>query len=156
MASQLCTFHVGDLYLGVEVNRVQEVLRDCEITPVPTAPTAVRGLINLRGQIVTAIDLGARFGYPVTGNSNASTVLILDAGAEPLGIVVDRPGDVVEVDDASFEKPPDTLKDEPRHLIRGAHKLEGRLLLLLDVEHALDIDADAAAGAREENRCARS
>ena len=140
MPHQFCTFHVGELFLGIEVERVQEVLRGCDITPVPTAPPSVRGLINLRGQIVTAIDLRNRFGI-AEGNDGASTVLVLDAGSELLSLVVDRAGDVVEVDEESFEEPPDTLKGESRRLIRGAYKLRKKLLRALHVEHALDIDA---------------
>jgi purine-binding chemotaxis protein CheW len=140
MAQQFCTFHVGDLFLGIEVERVQEVIRDCGITPVPTAPPSVRGLINLRGQIVTAVDLGARFGL-VNHRGEGSTVLVLDAGSEPLSFVVDRSGDVVKVEESSFEKPPDTLKGEARRLIRGAYKMKKKLLLVLDVEHALELAA---------------
>ena len=143
MSHQFCTFHVGDLYLGIEVERVQEVLRDCDITPVPTAPPSVRGLINLRGQIVTAVDLRTRFGI-TEAFEGASTVLVLDAGSELLSLVVDRTGDVVEVDAKNFEKPPDTLKGESRRLIRGAYKLRKQLLLALDVEHAIHIDAAGA------------
>jgi purine-binding chemotaxis protein CheW len=147
MAKQFCTFHVGDLFLGIEVERVQEVIRDSDITPVPTAPPWVRGLINLRGQIVTAIDLGTRFGK-TDRNDESSTVLVLDVGSTLLSFVVDRAGDVVEVNDESFEPPPDTLKGEARRLIRGTYKLQKRLLLVLDVEQALAIDA-ATIGDRE-------
>ena len=147
MAKQFCTFHVGDLYLGIEVERVQEVIRDGDITPVPTAPPWVRGLINLRGQIVTAIDLGTRFGKTDRDNES-STVLVLDVGSTLLSFVVDRAGDVVEVNDESFEPPPDTLKGEARRLIRGTYKLQKQLLLVLDVEHALEIDT-ASFGDKE-------
>jgi purine-binding chemotaxis protein CheW len=141
MAHQFCTFHVGDLFLGIEVERVQEVIRDSDITPVPTAPPSVRGLINLRGQIVTAIDLGTLFGI-ADREGESSTVLVLDAGSALLSFVVDRAGDVVEVNDESFEKPPDTLKGAARRLIRGTYKLQKKLLLVLNVEHALELDAD--------------
>jgi purine-binding chemotaxis protein CheW len=138
MSQQYCTFHVGDLFLGIEVERVQEVLRDCDITPVPTAPGEIRGLINLRGQIVTAVDLRTRFGIDQRFEA-APTVLVLESATELLSLVVDRAGDVVEVDDAIFEEPPDTLTGESRRLIKGTFKLEGTLLLVLDVEHAVAV-----------------
>lgn len=147
MAQQFCTFHVSDLFLGIEVERVQEVIRDSYITPVPTAPPWIRGLINLRGQIVTAIDLGTRFGK-TDRSHESSTVLVLDAGSTLLSFVVDRAGDVVEVKEESFEPPPDTLKGEARRLIKGTYKLQKNLLLVLDVEHALEIDA-ATVGDKE-------
>jgi purine-binding chemotaxis protein CheW len=144
MAQQFCTFHVGDLFLGIEVERVQEVLRGTDITPVPTAPTTIRGLINLRGQIVTAIDLGARFELE-DRHEPGSTVLVLDAGEDLASFVVDRSGDVVEVDETSFEEPPDTLRGESRRLIRGAYKLKGSLLLALDVDYALEVGGGGSA-----------
>ena len=143
MSQQFCTFHVGDLFLGIEVERVQEVLRECDITPVPTAPGAIRGLINLRGQIVTAVDLRTRFAINERYEA-APTVLILDTDAELLSLVVDRAGDVVEVEEAIFEEPPETLTGESRRLIKGAFKLKKTLLLVLDVEHALAVGTTGA------------
>ena len=145
MARQFCTFFVGELFLGIEVTRIQEVLRDWMITPVPTANPAIRGLINLRGQIVTAVDLRTCFKIPDRDRDDSPpTILVLDGGAELLSLVVDRPGDVLEVEDESFEEPPDTLKNESRRLIRGAYKLERNLLLVLDVDHVFDLDVVTA------------
>lgn len=138
MPQQFCTFHVGDLYLGIEVESIQEVLRECDITPVPTAPEEIRGLINLRGQIVTAVDLRTRFGISEHFEEEP-TVLVLDTDSELLSLVVDRAGDVVEVEETAFEEPPDTLTGESRRLIKGTFKLEKALLLVLDVAHALAI-----------------
>jgi purine-binding chemotaxis protein CheW len=145
MAQMFCTFHAGDLFLGIEVEQIQEVLQDAVISAVPKAPPAIRGLINLRGQIVTAVDLRTRFGLPERGVEDSSTILVFDGADELLGLVVDRVGDVVEVEDDRFEEPPDTLRSDSRPLIRGAYKLEDRLLLVLDADHAFDLK-----GAREE------
>ena len=126
--------------MGIEVDKVQEVLRFHGATPVPLAPSLISGLINLRGQIVTAVDLGSRFGLP-DREDGGSTVLVLRTGSRLISFVVDRSGDVVEVDESSFEKPPDTLKGESRRLIRGTYKLDRKLLLVLDVDHAIDVGA---------------
>ncbi|MDQ8162753.1 MAG: chemotaxis protein CheW [Gemmatimonadota bacterium] len=130
--TQYCTFWVGSLYLGTDVHRVQEVMRTLEMTPVPLAPPAVRGLINLRGQIVTAIDLRRRLGLPERpdGQEPMNVVMRTDDGA--VSLLVDEIGDVIEVNEAAFEPPPDTLKGEARALIKGVYKLNGQLLLILD------------------------
>lgn len=133
---QFCTFFLEDLYFGVEVQRVQEVIRHQETTRVPLAPGVIGGLINLRGQIVTAIDLRRRLGLPETTHHEAMNVVIrTDDGA--VSLLVDEIGDVVEVEQSDFEEPPDTLQGPSRNLIGGAFKLKNRLLLLLDTEKAL-------------------
>ncbi|MCU0302754.1 MAG: chemotaxis protein CheW [Thermoanaerobaculales bacterium] len=136
---QYCSLRVGDLLLGIDVSRIQEVLRDTSITPVPLAHPAIRGLINLRGQIVTAIDLRRRLGLaPSAAGSRFSTMVLGETG-EALALVVDSVGDVVHVDSASFESPPDTLKGEARRMIDGAHKLERELLLILNLDVVTDL-----------------
>jgi len=147
---QYCTLRVGDLYLGIDVERIQEVLRDTSITPVPLAHATISGLINLRGQIVTAIDLRQRMGLGVADPSAGTSTMVLGTNEEPLALVVDSVGDVVDVTEDSFEPPPDTLKGEARRMILGAHKLERELLLVLNLEVALNLKAfDHREGAPE-------
>ena len=135
---QYCTFWVGELFIGIEVSRVQEVLSHSSITPVPLAPTHVMGLINLRGHIVTAIDMGIRLDVGRVGSAGGGMMhVILNDDQGLLSLVVDRAGDVVEVDKETHEGPPETLQGEARRLIRGAFKLEGRLLLDLDVDYVV-------------------
>ena len=137
---QYCTFWVGELFIGIEVSQVQEVLSHSSITPVPLAPAHVKGLINLRGNIVTAIDMGLRLGARPVGSADGDMMhVILHDDHGLLSLVVDRAGDVVEVDRESHEDPPDTLQGEARRLIRGAFKLEGRLLLDLDIDYAVSM-----------------
>ena len=143
MSRQYCTFYVGDLFLGIEVERIQEVLQDCDVTPVPKAPAAVRGLINLRGQIVTAVDLKTRFGLKAE-DGDSRTILVLDSDDGLRSLVADRSADVVEVAESDFEKPPETLKGEARKLILGAFKLENNLLLVLDLENVFEFEAGGA------------
>lgn len=136
---QFCTFRLGDLLFGVEVLSVQEVLLEQEMTRMPLADPVVRGLINLRGQIVTAIDLRRRLGLPDLDGGHPMNVVVR-SGDTAFALVVDEIGDVVDVDPTAFESPPETLAGKARDLILGAYKLEGRLLLVLDTECATTID----------------
>ena len=136
-SGQLATFRLdGDLY-GVEVEHVQEVLRSQSITRVPLAPPAVAGLINLRGQVVTAIELRERLGRPARPAGTEAVVIVVRLHGEAVSLLVDSIADVVDVDVADFEAPPDTLDGAARDLIRGAYKLAGQLLLALDVNRAV-------------------
>lgn len=134
---QFCTFRVDSLFLGIDVQQVQEVIRYQDITRVPLASPAIRGLINLRGQIVTAIDLRERLGLPPrrAGALPMNVVVRTDEGA--LSLLVDEIGDVQEVQADSFERPPETLQGEVRRLILGTYKLPDRLLLALDTNQAV-------------------
>ena len=136
---QLCTFFLDGHLFGVDAQTVQEVIRYQEMTRVPKAPPSVRGLINLRGQIVTAIDLRSRLGLKPreAGKLPMNVVVRSDDGA--VSLLVDQIGDVIEVDSDSFETPPDTLQGPARELVKGAYKLEGRLLLLLDCDVAVQL-----------------
>lgn len=136
-SGQFATFWLGDGLYGIEVERVREVLKQQDLTRVPLAPTTVAGLINLRGQVVTAIDLRARLqlGAPEE-RSQPMLVVVLVAG-EPVALLVDRIGGVVDVDADQFELPPDTLTGVVRDLVFGAFKLDGQLLLSLDVDAAV-------------------
>ncbi len=136
MTRQLCTFTVGDLRLGVDVGDVREVLRRQPTTPVPLAHDDVAGLINLRGEIVTALDLRRRFDLPPADREYHMNVVLVTE-EEPVSLVVDSIGEVVTVSEDDFERPPDTASAATATLIVGAYKLEGQLLLLLDTAKAL-------------------
>jgi purine-binding chemotaxis protein CheW len=138
-----CTFTLDGFLVGVDVSRVQEIIRYQEMTPVPLAHRVVRGLINLRGQIVTALDLRRRLELPERAPGALPTNVVVRTDDGAVSFLVDEIGDVVEVDDSSFESPPETLRGGPRQLILGAHKLDQRLLLILDAERAANLK-DAA------------
>ena len=133
---QFSTFYLDRLFFGVEVEQVQEVIRYQEITRVPLAPGVVQGLINLRGQIVTAIDLRRRLGLPDRPADKRPMNVVVRTDEGPLSLLVDEIGDVQEVQEEAFEPPPETLQGESRSLIMGAYKLQDRLLLVLDAERA--------------------
>ena len=136
-AHHFCTFHVDNLFLGVDAQQVQEVIRYQEMTRVPLAPAAIHGLINLRGQIVTAIDLRCRLRLPLRAPNVLPMNVVVRDGENAVSLLVDRIGDVVEVNDELFEPPPPTVRADLRGLIRGAYKLPDRLLLVLDTDRAL-------------------
>src|SRR5438067_241883 len=137
--SQLCTFFLGDLLLGVEVRQVQEVVRHQELTRVPLAPGPIRGLLNLRGQIVLAIDLRRCLGLGTDASGRPPMHVVVRTSDEPVSLLVDRIGDIVEGKESDFERAPGTLRGTARELIRGAYKLDGCLLLELDMEKAVEI-----------------
>lgn len=138
---QYCTFYAGDMYFGVWVREVQEVLLYQDMVRVPLASPVVRGLINLRGQIVTAIDLRRRLGLPDRddGVDPMNVVVRTDDGA--VSLLVDQIGDVVEVDERTFEAAPETVRSRARDLIEGVYKLDDELLLILDAHKAIDVPA---------------
>jgi len=139
MASrQFATFEVADQLFGVEVHTVQEVLSYNEYTPVPLAPPAVGGLFNLRGQVIAAVDLRVQLGLPRQTMEGPVMNVILRGDGEPVSLLVDRIGEVVDLDDEAFEGPPDTLSGPTRELVTGTFKMDGRLMLALDVNQAVD------------------
>ena len=120
---KICTFRIDDHFFGVPIESVQEVIRSPEVTRVPRAHPAVRGLINLRGQLLIAVDLRHRMNLGTTDMTQKSVNV------------------VVRTDDDVLEPPPETVDADVRTLIRGVYKLEGRLLLLLNIENAIDVNA---------------
>ena len=138
--ARMVTFDLDGRLYGVDVNAVQEVLRGQTRTRVPLAPTSVAGLINLRGQVLAAMDLREQLGLPPrAADAPEPMMVVIRVDGEPIALLVDRIGAVVDVNDDSFEAPPDTLTGPTRELIHGAYKLEGGLLLALDVERAVDV-----------------
>ncbi|HEX4901174.1 MAG TPA: chemotaxis protein CheW [Acidimicrobiales bacterium] len=145
-----CTFRLADLYIGIEVMRVQEVLRAQDTTPVPLTTPVVGGLMNLRGEIVTTVDLRCRLGLaPADPGSEPMNVVIRSADGV-VSLLVDAIEDVIEVDEGDLEAPPATLPERLRELVVGVYTLEGELLLLLDAERvgavpAADVQATVPA-----------
>lgn len=138
-AHQYATFHVSGLFFGVEVRKVQEVLCAQQMTRVPLAPDVIRGLINLRGQIVTAVDMRRRLELPPPPEGREPMNVVLRAEEGAVSLLVDEIGDVLEVPSSGFEAPPPNLPAAQRQLIQGVYKLDDRLLLVLACEHVLDL-----------------
>src|SRR3984957_18081232 len=138
-SGQFSTFFVADLFFGVDVLNVQEVLRFQQMTPVPQAPRVIEGLINLRGQIVTAIDMRRRLGLPPRAGDKSPMNIVVRTSDGAVSLLVDEIGDVLEMDAATYERTPENLDPAARDLIRGVYKLKGQLLLILDAERTVDL-----------------
>jgi len=142
-SKQFCTFYLNGLFFGVEVLRVQEVIRYQEMTGVPLAPRMIEGLINLRGQIVTAIDLRRRLELPARASGELPMNVVVRSEDGAVSLLVDEIGDVVEIKDDIYERPPETLTGVARELIQGVYKLKDRLLLILDTEKTVSVSTIA-------------
>ncbi len=148
--SQFCTFYLDKLLFGVELKGVQEVIRSLEMTRLPLAPAVVRGLMNLRGQIVTAVDLRRRLNLAAAAPGAIVMNVVVRSEDGAVSLLVDEIGDVVEVEESSFEAPPETLRGSVRTMILGVHKLNDRLMHVLDIEKACQMTdvAEAASFGR--------
>jgi purine-binding chemotaxis protein CheW len=136
---QFCTFYLDELLFGVDLRSVQEVIRFIKMTQVPLAPEVVSGLINLRGQIVTAVDLRRRLGLKARPSDALPMNVVVRSEDGAVSLLVDEIGDVVEVEAATFENPPETLRGSVRNMILGIHKLDKKLMHVLDTEKACQI-----------------
>jgi purine-binding chemotaxis protein CheW len=141
---QYCTFRLAQYLCGIDVLAVHEILRHQPMTRVPLAPPVVKGLINLRGQIITALDMRTRLGFPPRedGKPPVNIVVGLGAGGEEnvAALLVDEIGDVIDIDPTTCELPPDTIHGAVRDLILSVSKREKGLLLILDTAKAMKIE----------------
>ena len=135
---EFATCYVADQLFGIEVSEVQEVTRGGHLTRLPLASRPVCGLLNLRGQIVAAVDLRTCLHLEQRADGQMPVHVILKTGAGSVSIVVDRVGDVLSVDGSAFELPPETVSGPIGELVRGAYKLDTALLMALDTERLLN------------------
>lgn len=136
---QFCTFFVDGLFFGIDVQKVQEVIRYQEMTRVPLAPPAVSGLVNLRGQIVPALDLRLRLGLKAREPGVLPLNIVVRTDESAVSFLVDEIGDVLELEDDLYESPPETMPLTARESLLGVYKLRDRLLLILDTARAVDV-----------------
>jgi purine-binding chemotaxis protein CheW len=138
---QFCTFYLADQLFGLDVLCVQEIARQQTLTRVPLAHRVVRGLINLRGQIVTALDLRRRLDLPDREESHEPMNVVVQTDDGPVSLLVDGIGDVLELPDEQFECPPETLCGPARDVIEGAYKLPDQLLTIVDLKKIVSLPA---------------
>lgn len=136
---QLCTFKLEEHLFCVDAQRVQEVIRFQDMTRVPRTEPHVCGLINLRGQIVTAIDMRKRLAFPDFPEDRMPMNVVIRTDDGPVSLMVDRIGDVTDVDSANYEPAPSTLCKNLKRFVKGTFKLENQLLLLLDISAVVGV-----------------
>ena len=141
---QFATFYVGHMLLGVDIQVVQEINRQSEITQVPHAPEYVRGVINLRGDVATVVDLRSILGLPAAEAGRQTRNLIVHHHGEAIGLLVDRVADILTLRDDQINPPPTNVDGVDGRLMRGVCTLESEIVVLLDIDEVL------AEGARHE------
>ncbi|MFY9646805.1 MAG: chemotaxis protein CheW [Terriglobales bacterium] len=146
---QFCSFYLDKLLFGVDLRSVQEVIRYLKMTQVPLAPAVVSGLINLRGQIVTAVDLRRRLDIEPRPATDLPMNVVVRTEDGPVSLLVDDIGDVLEVSDDSYELPPQNMVAQQKGLVQGVYKLDGQLLLVLNTERALESISDAPSASHQ-------
>jgi len=134
---QLATFYVGDILLGIDIQQVQEINRQLDVTDVPHSPGYVRGVINLRGDVATVVDLRTILGLPSAEVTRESRNLIVHSRGETIGFLVDRISDILTVSSREISSSPTTVEGVDGSLFKGVFKLETELLIILDVDAVL-------------------
>jgi len=133
----LVTFQLGREEYGVEIASVQEIIRATDITPVPGAPSHVRGVINLRGKIIPVVDLRRRFALEVAVSSETQRIIVVELGEKRIGMLVDSVSQVIKVPAGVIEEMPEEATSVDENFIRGVGKLENRLIIILDLNKSL-------------------
>ncbi|MEG2004708.1 MAG: chemotaxis protein CheW [Bilophila sp.] len=134
---QLVTFKLGDEEFGVDILKVQEIIRMLPITRVPNAPNFVEGVINLRGKVIPVIDMRKRFGLDTTPHDSQTRIEVMDLQGQIVGFVVDAVSEVLRIKESTVEPPPPVVAGIGSEYMRGVGKLEDRLLILLDLDKLL-------------------
>ncbi len=139
---QLATFTVGDMLMGIDINNIQEINRHLEMTEVPGSNECVRGIINLRGDVVTVVDLRVIFGFEPSEISQTTSNIIINSNGEKVSLMVDSVADVVTVNKENTEPPPSNLDDMDEKYFDSVYKMESKLLMILNVDEVLNYELE--------------
>jgi purine-binding chemotaxis protein CheW len=141
---QLVTFSIGEVEFGVEILKVQEIIRMLEITRVPKAPDFVEGVINLRGKVIPVIDLRLRFGLKAKEHDKKTRIIVIEINQMIVGFVVDSVSEVLRIPAGTIEPPPPVISGLDSEYISGVGKLDDRLLIMLDLNRLLSKEEKSA------------
>lgn len=137
-ATQFSTFWIDGKLYGVDIQLIQEITKTMPITPVPLAPSYIKGLINLRGQIATAIDLRELFKFSLSNASEKQVNVVCKSDSLLLSLVVDEVGDVLELSSDLYESTPETVSEEISRFMAGVYKLQDNILSVIDVKKIIE------------------
>ena len=151
IATQYATFELAGHYLGIRVLDVQEVLRRQQLTRVPLAPPVIAGLINLRGQIIPALEMRTLLRLAERTDTEEALSVVLRTDSGPVSLQVDEIGDVVEIEAVRLDPPPLNLDPYVKRCVSAVCQMKDRLLLVLDTGRAVDVAAAFAPGGAELN-----
>jgi purine-binding chemotaxis protein CheW len=143
--TEYVTAMIGGQLFGLPIVRVQDVFIPERLTRVPLAPPEIAGVLNLRGRIVTLIDLRRRFGLGKREDGDLSMAIGVESRAESYGLLIDSVSEVLKLDDAAREPNPINLDQRLARVSAGIHRLDGQLLIVVDVDRVLDIGANVNA-----------
>jgi purine-binding chemotaxis protein CheW len=143
--TEYVTFTLDGQIFGLPIGRVQEVFRPARITRVPLAAAQIAGVLNLRGRIVTAIDMRSRLDLPPRGRAETAMAIGIESGSESFGLLVDALGEVLKLSDAEREANPVNLDRKLARISAGVFRLDGQLLVVLDIDRVLDLFAEPVA-----------
>jgi len=144
-STEYVTAMIGGQLFGLPIVRVQDVFIPERLTRVPLAPPEIAGVLNLRGRIVTLIDLRRRFGLGERESGQVTMAIGVESRAESYGLLIDSVGEVLKLEDAAREPNPINLDERLARVSAGIYRLDGQLLIVVDVDRVLDIDTDAIA-----------
>lgn len=142
---EFVTLHIADQVFGVPVSDIHDVFAPQAITPVPLSQPDIAGVLNLRGRIVTAVDARARLGLPPREDEKPGMAVGIERGGESYGLIIDAVGEVLRLSNADYEANPCNLDPRWEEIARGVYRLEGRLVIELDIERILHVGDQPAA-----------
>jgi purine-binding chemotaxis protein CheW len=145
---QLVSFELGKGLYGIEITKVREIILIAEITRIPQTPHFVKGLINLRSNVIPVIDLRALFGLPENDLTDESRIMVTQAGGRTIGIVVDAVSEVLRVKHEQIALPPPTVARLGKEYLTGIVRFDSQLLILLDIDRILGENAVEICGAK--------
>lgn len=145
IARELIAFRIGDQEFCVDIMAVREIRGWTPATPLPRAPTFMKGVINLRGAVLPIVDLGARFGLKTSEPSARHVIMVANISGRLVGLLVDAVSDIIQLTDESVQPTPDVASEEVRTFVKGIFAIEGRMVSLIDLDHILpEVEAEAA------------